>query len=172
MKPEHNKSFTRYCLKYKTKLFDLKKCSLCQNYELKQGYDIPKYKLPKNSGLLGHFKFNSCQFSANLNRQELVDKKETNASVKNISKISSRIIDKLKHNSKVTKNIIINNWENIVGNQFKDTVVPYKIIKSVLYVKTESPTITENFHFMNIEIMDNINNLFDKPVVKKIKAIQ
>ena len=166
------KNLTRFCIKNNEKLFDLKKCFLCSAYLLKEKYEMPDIDLPDNSALRGHLKFNSCEFAHNLNFEELSKRDSNPAGVKTMHGLTKKFFSKLKLTPESIVSIITANWDKIVGDTFKEKLVPVKFSRGSLIIKSSSPSLTQDFLFVKTDVMKNINVLLKSEKIFKIKIQQ
>ncbi len=163
------KSLSRYCFNKNEKIIDLKICFLCEKYSLKENFDVPDISLPDSSGLLGHLKFNSCEFADNLDFQELLKISSLPAAIKTLNNTIPRFFKKLKLNGKCIFNIIYANWKIIVGVAFENIIVPVKYVNGTLVVKCIQPAAAQDFMFVKDDVIKNLNSLLMNNAVKKIK---
>ncbi|HPG30161.1 MAG TPA: DUF721 domain-containing protein [bacterium] len=170
------KPLSRYCIFFNEKIYDVKKCYLCDKYENKNEEPESEAESIDNFGspnMKGHIKFNSCNFSQSLNCDEIAGKPvESFSSLKKVSFITKKYINNLTGNSHVAKTIILKNWHDIAGKIFQDSVIPEKLSKGVLILKSSSPAVTQSFLFVKSEIIKKINSALNQNLVKKIKVVQ
>ena len=167
------KPLSRYCIFFNEKIYDVKKCFLCDKYKNKNDEMTEPINNFQSPNMKGHIKFNSCNFSQSLNCDEIAAKPvESFSSLKKVSLITKKYINNLTGNSNVAKTIILKNWPDIAGKIFKDSVIPEKLSKGVLILKSSSPSVTQSFLFVKSEIINKINSALNQNLIKKIKVIQ
>nr|MBP7653600.1 DUF721 domain-containing protein [Candidatus Dependentiae bacterium] len=155
-----SKPLTRYCIFFKEKIFDLKKCCICSKYLKKEEIQSTFGEIPKSPNMTAHFKFSTCSFSQSLNCQQLSETPDIyRGSLKKMSFLTKKYITGLTGNTNISRTIILSKWNEIVGDIFNNSLVPEKLYKGTLILKSESPAVTQSFMFVKNDVIKKINSL-------------
>lgn len=86
-----------------------------------------------------------------------------------IKEVLKQTIKRLGIDKGLSENKAVACWKEVVGRDISTKSEATKIIKGVLYVKTESPVWSQQLSFMAEELVAKINNHLGGDVVKKIR---
>ncbi|HPP86965.1 MAG TPA: DUF721 domain-containing protein [bacterium] len=169
-----NKILTRYCLKRNKKIEDLKECCNCSDYKKKDlsAENLPEINLSKEAitvGFICHIKYHSCSYSQYYDEKQMTEKSDLPKAIKKLNVATKNFLKKQFLKSDNVKSLIIAEWYNIVGKAFCENIKVLKFSRGTLIVQSDNPSVSQDFLFVQKEVIDNINNILQDRIVKKIK---
>ena len=91
---------------------------------------------------------------------------------RNNTNIIGQVIKKLMKNSKLSKRLddldVLEVWNNIIGKDLEKYVKSTKIIDDKLHVNLRSSIVRNEISYKKTELIQRINNKFNKKVIKYI----
>ena len=91
---------------------------------------------------------------------------------RNNTNIIGQVIKKLMKNSKLSKRLddldVLEVWNDIIGKDLEKYVKSTKIIDDKLHVKLRSSIVKNEISYKKTELIQRINNTFNKKVIKDI----
>ena len=91
---------------------------------------------------------------------------------RNNTNIIGQVIKKLMKNRKLSKRLddldVLEVWNDIIGKDLEKYVKSTKIIDDKLHVKLRSSIVKNEISYKKTELIQRINNTFNKKVIKDI----
>lgn len=98
-------------------------------------------------------------------------RKKQQTNLRPVGEVLLTILKKRGMASKIEENEVIKIWPKAVGHQIASQTQPDALRNGTLFVKTVSSVWVQQLHFIKGEILDKLNQLSDKAVVKEIRFI-
>lgn len=91
-----------------------------------------------------------------------------NREAKSIGSILSKIVNEHGWGSRLDEQMLISKWETIAGRMIARNTINLKLYNKKLYLKFESAALKHEISYAKSTLIENINNVMDKEVVREI----
>jgi predicted nucleic acid-binding Zn ribbon protein len=91
--------------------------------------------------------------------------------IKSLSQILNDVINKYELNEIVEKNLLIEKFKEVVGEQIAKQVEFKNFEKGILTIEVESSSWKNEIFLLREQIIEKINNAFGKQIVKELKIL-
>lgn len=91
--------------------------------------------------------------------------------IKSLSQILNEVLNKYELNEIVEKNLLIEKFKEVVGEQIAKQVEFKNFEKGILTIEVESSSWKNEIFLLREQIIEKINNAFGKQIVKELKIL-
>jgi predicted nucleic acid-binding Zn ribbon protein len=91
--------------------------------------------------------------------------------IKSLSQILNDVLNKYELNEIVEKNLLIEKFKEVVGEQIAKQVEFKNFEKGILTIEVESSSWKNEIFLLREQIIEKINNAFGKQIVKELKIL-
>lgn len=85
-----------------------------------------------------------------------------------IDLILKKVLKRLKIDKRISEEIVLKEWDNLVGKEIAVHTHPIGIKNSVLFIRADDPVWANELNFLKWKIIEVLNKRVEKRVVKNI----